>query len=131
MSLTYGYDLKEGDDMIAAPVQAGEMMSRAILPGAALVNIFPFCAVFSRILMMASYSSFLVRYIPSWVPWFSYEPLAQKARRLNEKMKNDPINFVKNAMVRRGHAPSARIDRPYISTMGLQSSPWRANIYRR
>ena len=45
MSLTYGYDLKEGDDMIAAPVQAGEMMSRATLPGAALVNIFPFCAV--------------------------------------------------------------------------------------
>jgi len=117
--------------MIAAPVQAGEMMSRAILPGAALVNILPFCAVFSRVLIMASYSSFSVRYVPSWVPCLSYEPLAQKARRLNEKMKNDPINFVKNAMVRRGHSLSTHVDRPYISTRGLQSNPWRASIYKR
>jgi hypothetical protein len=56
MSLTYGYDLKEGDDIIAAPVQATEMMSCAVLPGAALVNTLPFCAVFSRTLTMASYA---------------------------------------------------------------------------
>ena len=55
MSLTYGYDLKKGDDMIAAPVQAGEMMSRAILPGAAFVNTLPFCEVFSRTLTIAGY----------------------------------------------------------------------------
>ena len=44
MSLAYGYDLKEGDDMIAAPVQLTEMMSPLMLPGAALVNNLPFCA---------------------------------------------------------------------------------------
>ena len=45
MSLTYGYDLKDNDDrMIAAPVQATEMLSRLILPGAVLVNHLPFCA---------------------------------------------------------------------------------------
>jgi len=44
MSLTYGYDLKEGDDMIAAPTQAAEIMVQLLLPGAAMVNHIPFCA---------------------------------------------------------------------------------------
>jgi hypothetical protein len=100
MSLTYGYDLKEGDDMIAAPVQALEMVVPLLLPGAALVNNLPFCAsTFVAICILVA-QSFPVKYIPSWVPYFSYEPLAQTARRLSEKAKNDPINFVKKAMVR-------------------------------
>jgi hypothetical protein len=44
MALTYGYNLKEGDDMIAAPIQASEIMTQLLLPGAALVNNFPSCA---------------------------------------------------------------------------------------
>ena len=45
MSLTYGYDLKDNNDqMIAAPVQATEFVSRLIVPGALLVNHLPFCA---------------------------------------------------------------------------------------
>ena len=45
MSLTYGYDLKDNNDqMIAAPVQATELVSRLIMPGALLVNHLPFCA---------------------------------------------------------------------------------------
>ena len=45
MALTYGYDLKAGDKMIAAPIQAAKIMSRLMLPGAALVNHLPFCAI--------------------------------------------------------------------------------------
>jgi hypothetical protein len=45
MSLTYGYDLNDGDDFMAAPIQTTEIMSRVMLPGAALVNHLPFCAV--------------------------------------------------------------------------------------
>ncbi|KAH9971621.1 cytochrome P450 [Russula compacta] len=81
MALTYGYDLKDNDDMIAAPVQATGIMSQLILPGAAMVNHLPF-----------------LRHIPSWVPWLSYEPLRQIGRKLSERMKNEPIDFVKNAM---------------------------------
>ncbi|KAI0253723.1 cytochrome P450 [Lactifluus subvellereus] len=81
MSLTYGYDLKDNDDIITAPVQATEIMSQLILPGAALVNHLPF-----------------LRHIPSWTPWFSYEPLARIGRNLAQRMKNEPIDFVKNAM---------------------------------
>jgi hypothetical protein len=45
MSLTYGYDLNDGDELMAAPIQATEIMSRVILPGAVLVNHLPFCTV--------------------------------------------------------------------------------------
>ncbi|KAI9433755.1 cytochrome P450 [Lactarius indigo] len=82
MALTYGYDLKDNNDhMIVAPVQATHLLSRLILPGAILVNHLPF-----------------LRHIPSWVPWFNYESLAQKGRELSSRMMNEPFNFVKNAM---------------------------------
>ena len=45
MSLTYGYDLNDGDEFMAGPIEATEMMSRVILPGAVLVNHLPFCTV--------------------------------------------------------------------------------------
>lgn len=54
MSITYGYDPKEGDDMMVAPIQATEMITRLLLPGAALVNDFPFCAAIYCILTMLS-----------------------------------------------------------------------------
>ena len=45
MSLTYGYDLKDGDKILEAPVQSNELLSPLVLPGAALVNHLPFCAI--------------------------------------------------------------------------------------
>ncbi|KAH9016887.1 cytochrome P450 [Lactarius hengduanensis] len=81
MSLMYGYNLKENDEIIKAPVQLLRMLSRLVLPGAALVNHFP-----------------LLRHIPSWVPWFSYESLARIGRELGQRTMNEPIDFVKSAM---------------------------------
>ena len=40
--MTYGYDLNDGDELMAAPIQATEIMSRVIPPGAVLVNHLPF-----------------------------------------------------------------------------------------
>ena len=42
MYLTYGYDLKENDDIVVLARWTGEIMSRFALPGAALVNHLPF-----------------------------------------------------------------------------------------
>ena len=43
MHLTYGYDLKENDDLMILPARrTGEIMSKFVLPGAALVNYLPF-----------------------------------------------------------------------------------------
>jgi hypothetical protein len=100
MSLTYGYDLKDEDDMIAAPMQAIEILSRVVLPGAVLVNYIPFCTFLPVTQCVHVHSKICsVRYIPSWVPWFSYEPLAQIGKKLSKRIMNEPIDFVKNAMV--------------------------------
>ena len=45
MSLTFGYDLKDGDKILEAPVQIGELLSPLMLPGATLVNHVPLCAI--------------------------------------------------------------------------------------
>ena len=45
MSLAYGYDLKDGDDFMKAPIQTTEIISRLVLPGAVLVNHLPFCTI--------------------------------------------------------------------------------------
>ena len=43
MYLTYGYDLKENDDLMMLPARrTSEIMSKFVLPGAALVNYLPF-----------------------------------------------------------------------------------------
>ena len=43
---------------------------------------------------------FSVRHIPSWVPYFSYEPLTRIGRKLSERIRNEPIDSVKNGLVR-------------------------------
>jgi hypothetical protein len=61
MSLAYGYDLKDGDDFMAAPIQATEIMSRVTMPGAVLVNHLPFCACpyfITLMLMSHNYSQY-------------------------------------------------------------------------
>jgi len=81
MSLAYGYDLNDGDELMTAPIQSTEIMSRVVLPGAVLVNHLPF-----------------LRHIHSWVPFLDYEPMIQRGRELSDKIRNEPIEFVKNAM---------------------------------
>jgi hypothetical protein len=46
MSLTYGYDLKDGDKMVEAPIRPIELMMPFVLPGAALVNLPPILCAF-------------------------------------------------------------------------------------
>jgi hypothetical protein len=106
MSLAYGYDLNDGDELMTAPIQATEIMSRVVLPGAVLVNHLPFCTVLYFITAMSGVSQlFSVRHIHSWVPFLDYEPMIQRGRELSDKIRNEPIEFVKNAMVRGSCAP--------------------------
>ncbi|KAF8504866.1 cytochrome P450 [Russula emetica] len=82
MSLTFGYDLKDGDKILEAPNQLAIILRPLAVPArGALINLLPF-----------------LRHIPSWVPYLSYEPLARKGRKLSERIKNEPIEFVKNAL---------------------------------
>jgi len=89
MSLTYGYDLKENDDILVPPRKSATIMMKVIMPGAALVNHLPF-----------------LRNTPSWIPLFKYEPMASICRELSKRMRNEPIEFVKNAMQEGTAVPS-------------------------
>jgi hypothetical protein len=48
--------------------------------------------------------------MPSWVPYFSYEALAENGRKMSERIRNEPIDFVKNALVGGDHASSTHVD---------------------
>ena len=135
MSLTYGYDLKDGGDFnfMEAPMQAVELMSPIVLPGATLVNHLPFRAVSYFITPIARVSwLFSVRHIHSWVPFLNYEPLIREGRELSEKIKNAPIDFVKNAMVCCDSAPGIHFqaEKPCYSIMAQPFSHWQASFYR-
>jgi hypothetical protein len=98
MSLTYGYDLKGYDEMIAAPIQISKTMGPLVLPGRCW-RIISRSVWYPSLRCHASASQLLlVRHMPSWVPWFNYESLARIGRELGQKTINEPINFVKNAM---------------------------------
>ena len=45
MSLTYGYDVKDSDDIFKPPILTNDFLSPLLLPGAALVNHLPFCTI--------------------------------------------------------------------------------------
>jgi hypothetical protein len=108
MSLTYGYDLKAGDNILEAPHQISKTLSPLLLPGGALVNHLPFCAFSTLVtaMLVVPHNYFLVRHIHSWVPFLSYEPLVRMVRKLSERMRNEPLDFVKNALVCGDHTPS-------------------------
>jgi hypothetical protein len=112
MSLTYGYDLKDGDKILEAPTGAADMLSPLLLPGGALVNHLPFCTISNYIfsIIVVPHSYVLVRHIPSWVPFLSYGPFARTVRKLSERIRNEPIDFVKNALVCGDRAPSILVD---------------------
>ncbi|KAI0273088.1 cytochrome P450 [Russula aff. rugulosa BPL654] len=82
MSIAFGYDLKNDDRMVEAPNQVIEFLKPFPVPGVAIVNYLPF-----------------LRGVPSWVPYFSYKPLARTVRKLVARMRNEPIDFVKNALL--------------------------------
>jgi hypothetical protein len=109
MSFTYGYDLKDGDKILEAPVQTNEFLSPLLVPGATLVNHLPFCTITRFIPAIPPASDIhpsLVRHIPSWVPYFSYQPFARIVQKLSQRMRNEPFDFAKNALVCGGHTPS-------------------------
>ena len=112
MSVTYGYELKIGDKILEAPVQVSKMMSQLVPPGRALVNQLGFRTVLNFLLSIKvmPHSFYLVRYIPSWVPYFSYKPLVRIGRTMSERIRNEPIDFVKDALVCGDHSLSLRLD---------------------
>ena len=40
-----------------------------------------------------------MRYIPEWLPWISYKPLARIGRDIGRQVIREPIQFVRESMV--------------------------------
>ena len=101
--MTYGYEVRGPDDRKVAVVKRMAKHGAATtLPGALLVNDLPF-----RSFPLLGYSHCrgrlmtipLVRHIPEWLPWFSYQPLARIGHDLGNEVLNEPIRFVTDRMV--------------------------------
>jgi hypothetical protein len=41
----------------------------------------------------------LVQYIPEWLPWLSYKPLARHGYDLGQEVMNGPMSFVRESIV--------------------------------
>jgi hypothetical protein len=132
MSLTFGYNLEDGDKIIEASNQLASIIRPLTLPvRGALVNLFPFRAGFNFIFAYCVSWLSSVRHIPSWVPYFSYESLVQRGRKVGERLKNEPIEFVKNALVCGYYALTFTFTE--IACHSIMARPcihWRANICR-
>ncbi|KAF7346478.1 hypothetical protein MSAN_01875900 [Mycena sanguinolenta] len=86
----YGYDIKNMDDrFVYLTEEAVERLSDIVLPGASIVNTFPF-----------------LRYLPSWFPGCSFHKFARDTSELVHEMKNAPLEFVKQNMRNGSGKPS-------------------------
>ncbi|KAF8258563.1 cytochrome P450 [Lactarius quietus] len=90
LEMTYGYEVQGRDDrMVQVAREISEMGTKTALPSDLLVNGLPF-----------------LRYIPEWLPWFSYKPLARIGRDLTQEVMNEPIRFVRESMLNGTARPS-------------------------
>ncbi|KAI0302455.1 cytochrome P450 [Multifurca ochricompacta] len=94
LAMTYGYEAQGSDDrVIDAAKKMSDIASTTSLPGACLVNEFPF-----------------LRHIPEWLPWFSYKPLARIGHDLGQEVMNDPIQFVRESILNGTAQPSLALE---------------------
>ncbi|KAI0302456.1 cytochrome P450 [Multifurca ochricompacta] len=82
LDMTYGYKVPDRQDRkFDMAKRLSEFGTTLVLPGASLVNHFPF-----------------LRHIPEWLPRFSYKPLARYGHAMGVEVVNEPIHFVKESI---------------------------------
>ncbi|TFY70518.1 hypothetical protein EVG20_g2502 [Dentipellis fragilis] len=91
MSVSYGdiADKGQSNKFLNIAQEANETLWIIALPGAFVVNTFPF-----------------LQHLPSWLPGMGFKSLAQQCRRLITDMRNVPWAFVKQGMVDNPASPS-------------------------
>ena len=95
----YGYDAKGLDDRnVNNARNIVQFASERALPGALLVNDLPFCKR-SFVVNKVRRSFSLVRYIPEWLPWISYKPLARYGYDIGQAVLHGPLDFVRETIV--------------------------------
>ena len=106
LEMTYEYEVKgRYDRKLDVSRQLSEFGSK--IPGSAsLINAFPFSvsglSSAQHIELTNVIITIPVRYIPAWVPYFSFEPLASIGRTLGQEVLYEPMRFVKESIVSNG-----------------------------
>ncbi|KAF8880414.1 cytochrome P450 [Infundibulicybe gibba] len=82
MAVIYGHNISSLDDeLVHAAEKAIDAGAKAVLPGAALVNIFP-----------------ALRHIPPWLPGGGFHQIGRRVKALTYEMKNAAFNMVRKNM---------------------------------
>ncbi|KIM79189.1 hypothetical protein PILCRDRAFT_823775 [Piloderma croceum F 1598] len=88
LAVTYGLDIMSADDDYIVDAEAALVIaSKFLLPGAHIVDLFPF-----------------LKHIPKWAPFARFHREADAARQLMDRMVDRPYNHVKMELAQ-GHAP--------------------------
>ncbi|KAF8259263.1 cytochrome P450 [Lactarius quietus] len=94
LSLTYGYDAEGPEDpKIIVVKKMAELASTTTLPGAVLVNNIP-----------------SLKYVPEWLPWFSYKPLARFGYTIGQQAVQEPMAFVMESISNGTAKPSLALE---------------------
>ena len=100
--MAYGYEVQGRDDRkVDIAREMVQLASEISLPGALLINNLPFCESSPSSCRHSAEGFTLVRYIPEWIPWFSYKPLARYGQDLGDEVRHAPMSFVRESMVRK------------------------------
>jgi len=95
MSIMYGHDVSSSteDSFVKRVEQSMGMLSDALLPGAAIVNVIP-----------------ALRYLPAWFPGVNFKRLALRVKELTQQLQDEPIDFVKKGIMKGTAGPSVVSD---------------------
>ncbi|KAI9457534.1 cytochrome P450 [Russula earlei] len=94
MGMGYGYEVQGPNDRkIDVARKVARLGADTVLPGALLVNDLPF-----------------LRYIPEWLPWFSYKPLARYGHDIGQEVLHAPMAFVKEGILDGTAQPSLALE---------------------
>jgi hypothetical protein len=108
LELGYGFQVQGRDDWrIKNARRLAQLAGEVINPGALLVNDLPIREYSPLCIgcIPGSYgNSFLVRHIPEWLPWFSYQPLARLGHELGQAVMHGPLEFARECIVRKSFA---------------------------
>ncbi|KAI0052378.1 CyP450 monooxygenase [Auriscalpium vulgare] len=82
LSLTYGYEVKgHSDEHLTRALALNKITNATALPGANVVNVFPF-----------------LRYFPGWLPGMSFKALARQGREAGDASMTRPWDSFKEAV---------------------------------
>ncbi|KAI9457527.1 cytochrome P450 [Russula earlei] len=93
MSLVYGYDVKSYNDRLLVVARKMAELGSAVLPGTVLVNEIP-----------------ILKHIPAWIPWLSYQPAAQAGFDAGQDVLRYPMEFVKDGFKNGTARPSLALE---------------------